>query len=203
MIKCEVEVCGKITRAASIKQKSDGTEFLGFGIQVNLKDRDGKVVKAMDISVSIDGGKSEKSIYALGRKVKLLGNLSVRKKGDQTYYNLRADKGSEIVTSKEEDAIEGNMFFRGKIGKRGVEEHQTQKGNTYKTFSAFSSDKEGDNISFIWVRFIYFNPKDDEGFLHEDSYVEVTGDLNVKVYKENINLDCNVKEIKEYHFKNE
>lgn len=195
MIKCQVEVCAKIVRAAILKESNDGNSFLTFAVKLPVKSRSGKKA-SLEISVSVDGGKSEKSIYAEGRRVRITdGTLIIRKKGDRVFYNLRADNGVDLCKSSEEDLISGTMQFTGKIGNKGVQERTSKKGNMFKTFSAFSSDKDGEDRAFTWVRFTYFDPKDGEDFLKEGSYVEVNGDLQFDVYNDDISLDCLVSDV--------
>ena len=192
MIKCNVSACAAINRAASVKNVKDNS-FLTFGIKIPVEGRDGSK-KDLEISVSVDGDKSKASVYAVGRRLNISGTMTVRKKGGKTYFNLRADS-SELANSKSENFIEGTMEFRGKIGKKGVEVKTDKKEKTYKAFSAFSSDKDGDNVEFTWVRFLYFNPKDGEDFLQANTYVECKGDLQLGVYKDEISLDCRVSEV--------
>lgn len=192
MIKCNVSACAAINRAASVKNVKDNS-FLTFGIKIPVEGRDGSK-KDLEVSVSIDGDKSKASVYAVGRRLNISGTMTVRKKGGKTYFNLRADS-AELANSKSENFIEGTMEFRGKIGKKGVEVKTDKKEKTYKAFSAFSSDKDGDNVEFTWVRFLYFNPKDGEDFLQANTYVECKGDLQLGVYKDEISLDCRVSEV--------
>lgn len=192
MIKCNVSACAAINRAASVKNVKDNS-FLTFGITIPVEGRDGSK-KDLEVSVSVDGDKSKASVYAVGRRLNISGTMTVRKKGGKTYFNLRADS-AELANSKSENFIEGTMEFRGKIGKKGVEVKTDKKEKTYKAFSAFSSDKDGDNVEFTWVRFLYFNPKDGEDFLQANTYVECKGDLQLGVYKDEISLDCRVSEV--------
>lgn len=194
MIKCDLNVGAVICRAASVKEGKDGNSFLSFNVKLPIEGRDGSS-KDMEISVSADGDKSKVSIYAAGRRVNLTGSLIVRKKGGKIYYNLRADSVS-IANSKDADRIEGTMEFKGKIGKKGVDVKTDKKNNTYKAFSAFSTDKDGDKAEFTWVRFLYFNPKDDEDFLKADAYIEANGELQLGVFKDEISLDCRVSDVK-------
>lgn len=189
MIKCEVEVCGKITRAASVSQTHEGQDFLTFNMSVPIKGRDGSSMD-LDIAVSCDGDKGSKGVYSVGRTVLVVGTMTIRKRGGKTYYNLRATAGAELCKSSSEKKINGTMEFLGKTGKKPVEEKQDKKGNLFKTFAAFSSDKDGDNSEFTWVHFLYFNPKDGEDFLRESTYIKVSGTLQLGVYKDNVSLDC-------------
>ena len=194
MIKCDLNVCAVICRAASVKEDKDGNSFLSFHVKLPIEGRDGSS-KDLEMSVSVDGDKSKASVYAAGRRVNLVGTLTVRKKGGKIYYNFRAESAS-IANSKDADRIEGTMEFRGKIGKKGVDVKTDKNNDTYKAFSAFSTDKDGDKVEFTWIRFLYFNPKDDEDFLKADTYIEVKGDLQLGVFKDDISLDCRVSEVK-------
>ena len=147
MIKCNVSACAAINRAASVKNVKDNS-FLTFGITIPVEGRDGSK-KDLEVSVSVDGDKSKASVYAVGRRLNISGTMTVRKKGGKTYFNLRADS-AELANSKSENFIEGTMEFRGKIGKKGVEVKTDKKEKTYKAFSAFSSDKDGDNVEFLY-----------------------------------------------------
>ncbi len=193
MIKCNLTICATVSRAASVKNGKDGNTFLTFSVTIPVEGRDGSR-KDLEISVSMDGDKSKASVFSKGRRVNLTGTLTVRKKGGKTYFNFRADT-AELANSKSENVIEGTMEFRGKIGKKGVEEKSDKNGAAYKAFSAFSSDKDGDKVEFQWVRFLYFNPKDGEDFLQANTYIEVKGDLQLGVYKDDISIDCRVSEV--------
>ena len=194
MIKGKLNVCAVICRAASEKQGKDGKSFLSFNVKLPIEGRGGSS-KELELSVSVDGDKSKASVYAAGRRVNLVGTLTVRKKSGKVYYNFRADSVS-IANSKEPDRIEGTMEFRGKIGKKGVDIKKDKKDNIYKGFSAFSTDKDGDKAEFTWIRFLYFNPKDGEDFLVADTYIEAKGVLQLGLFNDEFTLDCRVSEVK-------
>lgn len=200
MIKFEVEVCAKITRAAIVKNTAEGGTFVSFGVTLPIEGRDHSK-KDMEIGVTIDGGKAEKAAYTIGRRVRVLGTMTVRKKSGRTFYNLRGDGGCELTKTTEPDSIEGSVEFRGKIGKNGVEERVDKKGNPFKSFSAFSSEKDGDAIEFTWVRFLYFNCKENEDFLQANTYVEVKGQLQLGVFRDDISIDCRVEEASPWELK--
>lgn len=196
MIKCiGLSICAVITRSASVKQGKENQQFVSFGITYPVSGRNGET-KNLDISVSVDGGKDVASVYTTGRRVKITGTLSVAKRNGKTFFNLRADSGIELVKSTEADKLEGTLSFRGKIGKKGVEAKKDKKEETFKVFSAFSSDKDGDKHEFTWVRFLYFNPKEGEDFLQADTYIEASGDLQLEIFKDEIALACRLSEVK-------
>lgn len=198
MIKCEVNVCAVITRNASV-MSMDGKEFFVFGIKIPVKDRKGDV-KDLEISVSNDGGKGKAAMFTTGRRVAIKGVLSLRKKGDKLFWNLRSEGDVELTKTTAEDNIEGKMEFVGKVGKNGVSMKSDKNGKNYKTFSAFSTDKDGDKADFTWVSFMYFEPKEDESFLAANKYVHIKGTLQLGVYKDEVSLQCLVNEVSEYVF---
>lgn len=190
MIKCELTLCGVISRSAVLKTSGEGGMFVSFSVTVPIKDHQGNQCQ-MEFGVSCDGDKGTVSQYVHGRRVKIDGTCYIVKKNDNTYFNLRASK-VELVKTTTTDLLEGIMTFRGKIGKAGVEEKTDKKGNTFKVFNAFSSDRNGDNVEFTWCRFLYFSPKAGEDFLCANSYIEVLGDLQLGVYKGRPSLECRV-----------
>lgn len=193
MIKCDLNICAVVSRAASVKNGKEGNSFLSLNVKLPVEGRDGSK-KDLEMSVSLAGDKSKAPVFSVGRRVSLVGTLSVRKRAGKVYYNFHADK-AELANSKDADLLDGTMEFLGKVGKKGIEEKKDKNGSSFKVFSAFSSDKDGDNVEFTWVRFIYFNPKDGEDFLQANAYVKVKGDLQVGVYKDDISLDCRVSEV--------
>ena len=205
MIKCEVCVNAVISRAAQVKKDKEENDFVTFGIKVPLTGRNGEKMD-MEVSVSVDGGKDVAAIYSQGRRVKVDGVMSVRKREGKVFFNLRSTN-IELVTTVSDEAITGTMEFRGKISKKGVAERKDKKEKSYKSFQGFSSEKqeEGKDPEFIWVRFLYFNPAEGEDFLKADSYIEVKGDLQLGVFnrqdqqgnlKPEITYDCLVREAK-------
>lgn len=202
MIKCEVKCCGVISRAAEVKENKENHEtFLSFKVKYPVKDRNGES-KDMEISVSMPGDKGQASLYPVGRRVRVSGTLYPKKHKDNLFFNLRSAGGDILVNSKEEDAFEGTLEFKGKIGKKGVDERKDRKENLYKGFSAFSSEKDGDTKEFTWVRFLYFNPKEGEDFLKAEALVECKGELRLGVFKGNISLECLLQEVKPWELPN-
>lgn len=197
MIKCNVNVCGTINRAASVKKGKDGN-YLSFGVIVPIIGRN-DVQMDMEICVMLDVDKAKPSTLAEGKKVNLTGVLNLRKRGGTQFYYLRA-ASVEVAGKKDADRLEGTMTFIGKLGKNGVESRADKNGSTYLLFSAFSSDKDGEKREFTWVRFLYFNPKEDLDFLQPATYVQVEGDLQLGVYEDAITVDCRVSDVQPWTF---
>lgn len=203
MIKCDVTLCAVISKAAMVKNGKDGSSFLSFLVKMMVNGRDG-FQKELELSVTTDGDKNMASIFALGRRVKVKGVLSVVKRGGVTYYNVRATDPVEMVNSYDSDLLDGTMTFLGKLDpKKDIEVRTDKNGKTFKAFSAFSTDKNGDKAEFSWVRFLYFDPKDGEEFLQKGAHIEVKGDLQISAYQKTveggvrsgISLECRAKEV--------
>lgn len=194
MIRCELTACAVITRSASVKAGKDDTQFVSFGITYPVVGRNGEK-KNLEVGVTVDGGKDVAAIYTNGRRVNILGILNIVKRNGKVFFNLRADGGVELTKSTDPDKFEGKMEFKGKIGKKGIDEKKDKKDNVFKSFSAFSSDRDGDKTEFTWVRFLYFNPKEGEDFLQPHAYIQAKGELQLGVFKDEISLDCRLEEV--------
>lgn len=193
MIKCNVTACGTIISSAAEKNTKEGNKFMSLAIVIPLQGRD-QSVKELHVNVSAPWNEEKAANYSAGRRVTVNGVLFVRKHEGNLYYNLRTDSDIEMNESTVPDRLEGNMEFRGKISKKGIQDRKSKKGNDLQTFSAFSSDKDGENREFTWVNFINFTPVHAD-FFKAETYVEVHGDLQLDVYQSNLQLECNVKSI--------
>lgn len=193
MIKCNVTVCGNISRSAEEKTSHDGNKFISFPIVIHLQGKD-LSVKELYITVSAPGDQTTAAQYTTGRKVKLNGVLHVRKHEGTVYYNLRSESTIEICESTTADCLTGNMEFKGKISKAGVKEMKSKKGKDFQSFSAFSSDIDGDKREFTWVNFVCLTPIHAEYFA-ASKYVEVHGELQLDIYKNELSLGCKVSSV--------
>lgn len=193
MIKCNVTTCGTITSSAEEKTSNDGVKFISFSMVVPLQGKDGSTTERY-ISVSAPGDASVVANYTAGRKVTVAGVLYIRKRDNNLYFNLRTDSKIEVNESTAADRIEGSMEFKGKIGPKGIKDFKSKKGKDMQSFSAFSSDKNGDNHEFTWVNFINFTPVHEDYFAAE-KYVEVHGDLQFDVFKGELQLECRMKSV--------
>lgn len=200
MIRCELTACAVITRSASVKAGKEDTQFVSFGITYPVVGRNGEK-KNLEVGVTVDGGKDVAAIYTNGRRVNILGILNIVKRNGKVFFNLRADGGVELTKSTDPDKFEGKMEFKGKIGKKGIDEKKDKKDNIFKSFSAFSSDRDGDKTEFTWVRFLYFNPKEGEDFLQPNAYIQAKGELQLGVFKDEISLDCRLEEVSPWELK--
>lgn len=194
MIKCNVTVCGTISRAAAVRTNSEGKPFTTLAVGCVIPARNG-INKTVEISVAQDGEASVLSEYAVGKRVEITGVLTFKKRGDNLYFNLSASSVSFSVTS-EEDSIKGEMLFRGKTGKN-IEEKTDKKGKNFLQFSAFSAEKVNDGFEYLWVRFIGFDHEREE-WLRPQSGIEAKGELELSVYNDRLNIACRISEMSEY-----
>ena len=193
MIKSKVTVIGTVTRSADIKNGRDGQLFISFGMRVRLGDGDDAA--DIDISVAYDGDDEDALFTNKDDRVKVQGVLTFKKMGDQTYYNLSAEKIKHDVT--EADGICGTLEFRGTVGAKGVVQHQGKKG-AFRHFDAYSAEKVGDDqYSYIWVHFVDFGD-DQRVWMGPKTKIKAQGALELQVYKDRLSINCRVDEVSKW-----
>lgn len=192
MIKCNVKVCGIINRAASVKQTADGKSFVAFGMSVDVPSTKGDVVPVI-ISVAADN--ADVAVLTQGRRVSVDGVLKIKGAAEKkTYFNLSAEN---ITLDPVEDAdISGEMEFRGVVCK-DIKTPTDKKGNRYLRFSAYSTDKIGDEFFSVFVRFVSFNEAI-PSFIVPKAKIEAKGELRISTFNGNLDLNCKAVELKEY-----
>ena len=192
MIKCNVTVCGTISRQAQMRANKEGKQFISFGISVVVKAKTG-INKTIEISVAKDGNNQAELVnYPIGSRVEVAGVLQFHKKGDVLYLNLSAS-GVNSSNAGNQDTITGSIEFRGTIGKQ-VEVKTDKKGKPYIMFSAYSSEKDGENYSYTWVRFMQFDtPKAD--WVLAKAGINAKGDLQVGAYNDRLDLTCRITKL--------
>lgn len=194
MIKCNVTVCGTISKAAVVRTNNENKAFTAFAVNCVIPARNG-IDKTVEISVAKDGEEYNRADYTVGKRVEISGVLTFKKRGDNLYFNLSASSVNLTVASNE-DSIKGEMYFRGKTGKN-IEEKTDKKGKNFLQFSAFSAEKVNDGFEYLWVRFIGFD-REREDWLQPQTSIEVKGELELSVYNNNLNIACKVSEMSEY-----
>ena len=193
MIKSNLKVCAVINRAASVKKDKKGASYLSYGVQLPVSGKNGES-QPLVINVMMAPSKGSVSDLTVGRRVALEGEMTIHKHGGKLCCYLRPE--SVDLVENGSDSIEGTLEFRGKLGKKEVELKEDKNGNIYMVFSAFSIDKTKDKPEFIWVSFLYFDPKDGEDFLKPGTYIDAKGTLQLGVYHDAVTLDCLVDEVK-------
>ena len=191
MIKCNVTVCGTITRSAQMRTNKDGKAFLAFGVSVAIPAKSG-INKTFEISVAKDGGMDELNVLSSGTRVEIVGVLTFRKKDETIFLNLSAT-GVNTFNAPGEDSVKGNIEFRGTVGNK-IEEKKDKKDKPYLVFSAFSSEKDGEDYSYTWVRFMHFGQGKPE-WMQGKCGIDANGELQLGVYNDRLDITCRVAEL--------
>lgn len=194
MIKCNVTVCGTISKAAVVRTNNENKAFTAFAVNCVIPARNG-IDKTVEISVAKDGEEYNRADYTVGKRVEISGVLTFKKRGDNLYFNMSASSVNLTVASNE-DSIKGEMLFRGKTGKN-IEEKTDKKGKNFLQFSAFSAEKVNDGFEYLWVRFLGFD-REREEWLQPQTGIEAKGELKLSVYNDKLDIACKVSEMSEY-----
>ncbi len=192
MIKCNVTVCGTVSRLAQMRANKEGKQFISFGVNVVVPSKSG-VNKTIEVSVAKDSdNRAELLSYPFGSRVEVVGVLQFHKKGETLYLNLSAS-GVNTFNAAGQDCITGSMEFRGTIGKQ-VEVKTDKNNRPYTLFSAFSSEKDGDGFAYTWVRFMQFG-KEKEEWIQPKTGINAKGDVVLGVYNDRLDISCRASEI--------
>ena len=114
MIKCNVTVCGTVSRQAQMRANKEGTQFASFGINIVIPAKSG-INKTVEISVAKTcNNLSELPPIQVGTRIEVAGILMFHKKGEALYLNLSAT-GINTFNAGNNDGINGTMEFRGTL----------------------------------------------------------------------------------------
>lgn len=198
MIKCNVSVCGTVSKAAVVRNGKDGMPFTTYSIDVVVPAKKG-INKTVMVSCIMDGDCAEAIV--VGNRIDVKGVLTFKKKDDNLYFNLKGIEVSQPA-AESKDGIVGDMDFKGKVGK-DIDMKKDKNGKTFLMFSAFSAEKIGEEFAFTWVRFVRFVEEKEE-WLQSKATIEAKGELEISVYNDRLNLGCKVAELnlwekKPYH----
>ena len=189
----------------TMRTDQDNNPYLSFVMTVSIIDAKSKSGKDMDVFVSMTKAKkNDVALYTEGRRVVAQGKLDIRKKGEEYAFYLNASQLS-AKDVPEQDEVTGEMQFRGRLKNNDViEVKEDRKGNYYFVFSAYSTEKVGDDFVSIWVRFIRFPAKGEDiddikpDWMQPKARVSVTGDLEISVYNNIFRFTCIVRSLEEY-----
>lgn len=204
MIKANVNVAGTITRAATMKGDKDNSTYVSLALSVSIPDSE-DMQKTIEINVIYPQGKqSDLDILTEKRRIAAIGVMDVRKKGEDFIFYLNAEQIT-VKDVSESDLVTGDLQFRGRLKNDKVYEERTdKKGNPYLVFSAYSSEKIGDNFVSTWVNFIRFPEKGSDidsikpSWLRSKATIQVEGEFKIAAVKGNIRLNCRVSSMKPY-----
>lgn len=192
MIKCNVKVCGIINRTASVKQTADSKSFVAFGLSVDVPSTKGD---AVSVNISVAAENADVAALTQGRRVSIEGVLKIKGAAEKkTYFNLSADKIEMDPVA--ESGIVGEMEFRG-VACKDIKTPTDKKGNRYLRFSAYSTDKVGEDFYSVFVRFVSFNEAI-PSFVVPKAKIEAKGELRISTFNGKLDLNCKAVELKEY-----
>ena len=195
MIKCNVSVCGTVSKAAVVRNGKDGMPFTTYSVDVVVPAKKG-INKTVMVSCIMDGDCAEAIV--VGNRIDVKGVLTFKKKDDNLFFNLKGVEVSQPATESK-DGIVGDMEFKGKVGK-DIDMKNDKKGKTFLMFSAFSAEKIGEEFAFTWVRFVRFVEEKEE-WLQSKAAIEAKGELEISLYNERLNLGCKVAELSQWEKK--
>ena len=195
MIKCNVSVCGTVSKAAVVRNRKDGMPFTTYSVDVVVPAKKG-INKTVMVSCIMDGDCAEAIV--VGNRIDVKGVLTFKKKDDNLYFNLKGVEVSQPATESK-DGIVGDMEFKGKVGK-DIDMKKGKNGKAFLMFSAFSAEKIGEEFAFTWVRFVRFSEEKEE-WLQSKATIEAKGELEISVYNDRLNLGCKVAELKQWEKK--
>lgn len=195
MIKCNVSVCGTVSKAAVVRNGKDGMPFTTYSVDVVVPAKKG-INKTVMVSCIMDGDCAEAIV--VGNRIDVKGVLTFKKKDDNLFFNLKGVEVSQPATESK-DGIVGDMEFKGKVGK-DIDMKNDKKGKTFMMFSAFSAEKIGEEFAFTWVRFVRFSEEKEE-WLQSKATIEAKGELEISVYNDRLNLGCKVAELNQWEKK--
>ncbi len=196
MIKCNVSVCGTVSKAAVVRNGKDGMPFTIYSVDVVVPAKSG-INKTVIVSCIMDGDGAEGII--VGNRIEVKGVLTFKKKDDNLYFNLKVSEVNLSPVSESKDGIVGDVEFKGKVGK-DINMQKGKNGKAYLMFSAFSAEKTGEDFAFTWVRFVRFS-EEREDWLQPKATIEAKGELEISVYNDRLNLGCKVAELSRWEKK--
>ena len=195
MIKCNVSVCGTVSKAAVVRNGKDGMPFTTYSVDVVVPAKKG-INKTVMVSCIMDGDCAKAIV--VGNRIDVKGVLTFKKKDDNLFFNLKGVEVS-LPATESKDGIVGDMEFKGKVGK-DIDMKNDKKGKTFLMFSAFSAEKIGEEFAFTWVRFVRFSEEKEE-WLQSKATIEAKGELEISVYNDRLNLGCKVAELNQWEKK--
>ena len=196
MIKCKVTLAGVVNKAATTHAGKDNKPFVSFGVTLPLGDKNGNV-REFEVGVSADPSLITAGLVSIGKRVQVVGTLYFHKRDDVIYLNMYAD--SVTIDVSEVDRLEGEMEFKGRTGNKEIYLLSDKRKKQFQAFSAYSKEASVENATFIWVHFLNFSP-DKAAWLKPATSISVRGTLDLKLYNNNLDLGCQVKEISEWKF---
>lgn len=204
MIKAEVNVTGTIRRNAAMRTDKSGKNYLAFMMGTNLPD---SMITSHEIEIHVtdpDGQQDDLDRFVENTRVAIHGTMNVRKKDEKLVFYLTPNLiHTENVSGL--DSLSGSLSFLGHLKSESVyEEKKDKNGNPFLVFSAYSSEKVGEEFIKTWVSFMRF-PEKDAGietilpaWMKAKSKVRIDGDFQLESYNGRVRISSRVREMSQY-----
>ena len=204
MIRADVTVIGTIKRAATIRTDKNNQPYLSFILGITLPDSAGKPKDIEIFVMDTKGKQSDISLYSEKKRISVTGSMNIRTKGEELAYYLVAEN-IDTKDVADLDTLTGTLHFIGHLRKDKVFEEKTDRnGKPYIVFSAFSSEKVGDNFVNTWVNFRRL-PEKDAGldtikpdWMVSKALVSITGDFRLDSYAGKVSISSRIKEMSKW-----
>ena len=193
MIKCNVTVCGTISKAAVVRTNNENKAFTAFAVNCVIPARNG-IDKTVEISVAKDGEEHNRADYTVGKRVEISGVLTFKKRGDNLYFNMSLHRSTLPW-------LQTRIPSRAKCSSVERQARTSRRRQTRKARISCSSPhfprKVNDGFEYLWVRFLGFD-REREEWLQPQTGIEAKGELELSVYNDKLNIACKVSEMSEY-----
>ena len=127
MIKCEVTLCGIVSRVATRRTTKDGKAYTNFAVKVNIPERNGTGITA-EVFINREGELSEElSGMATGNRIQVQGELTFRKRGEMLYLNMDAKTIDMQPSMTDDEIVGGNDIQREDRQGSGMQAGQERK----------------------------------------------------------------------------
>ena len=102
MIKCNVSVCGTVSKAAVVRNGKDGMPFTTYSVDVVVPAKKG-INKTVMVSCIMDGDCAEAIV--VGNRIDVKGVLTFKKKDDNLFFNLKGVEVSQPATESKDGIV--------------------------------------------------------------------------------------------------
>lgn len=203
MIKVNATVAGSVTRAAQQRTDKNGQDYMSMVISTQIPSQEGEPTAIEVLVIQREYTKADLDTCQVGSRIEVTGVMNLRKKQDEVQYYLDATRLKYLIP-KTPDKVIGEMEFTGRMKKDStVEERQGKNGQTFRTFSAYSYEKVGqDEYTYIWVDFARFlekeaTPEPIPEWLTGGARIKVKGQLRLHSYNGRVKISCRISEIEQ------
>lgn len=197
-------IVGTITQAPTLRMDKNNCPYLSFPVSVTLPDS--KTVRnSITVRVNVpNAGADDVSLYPCDSRVCIQGDMDIRKRENGFYSLFMTANLLSLEEVSSQDSITGKLSFRGHLRNENFYEVKTDRnGNSFLTFTAYSSEKVGNEFVSTWVNFLKFPEKNSSEplvpiWFQPKQTVNVTGDLQLSSFNNLLRISCRVAQMSLY-----